>query len=195
MQYSPDELEFAISQYIDGTLKPLEQAALEEVLATDDSARAMLAEYRKLDASLKRELPTPQIDHNLLGARISGALKGVDAPVHTYRLFASMPMKLVAMAAAILIVVGLVIPMMNRSHSGQTHNTIAVIPNNTNQAAPIVELAGIDHSSNSASVDIAVGAPPGFASAGFSEQAVISRPPQLVIESSALPAQDSATPY
>ena len=34
MKYTSDELDFAISQYIDGTLGPLEQAALEEVLAS-----------------------------------------------------------------------------------------------------------------------------------------------------------------
>ena len=44
MKYRADEIEFAISQYIDGTLGPLEQAALEEVLATDESARATLAD-------------------------------------------------------------------------------------------------------------------------------------------------------
>ena len=43
---TPDQLEFAISQYLDGTLAADEQAALERHLETDAGARQMLAEYR-----------------------------------------------------------------------------------------------------------------------------------------------------
>jgi anti-sigma factor RsiW len=51
---TPDQLEFSISQYIDGALAPLEQAVLDEVLATDANARALLEQYRKLNALVKR---------------------------------------------------------------------------------------------------------------------------------------------
>ena len=38
-----DELEFSISQYLDGTLGARERDALDERLATDAEARALLA--------------------------------------------------------------------------------------------------------------------------------------------------------
>lgn len=47
-----EELEFSIAQYADGTLPAGERAALEAVLARDAGARALLAEYRALDAAL-----------------------------------------------------------------------------------------------------------------------------------------------
>jgi anti-sigma factor RsiW len=40
---STDQLEFSISQYLDGTLPADEQAALEERLATDAQARELFA--------------------------------------------------------------------------------------------------------------------------------------------------------
>ena len=54
MKMTPDQLEFAISQYHDGTLPPLERNVLDELLATDPAAREMLGEYQRLDALLKR---------------------------------------------------------------------------------------------------------------------------------------------
>ena len=49
MKKTPEQLEYAISQYLDGTLPPLETAALEERLASDAEARELLAEFRRLD--------------------------------------------------------------------------------------------------------------------------------------------------
>src|SRR5438445_108337 len=49
MQMSPDQLEYAISQYLDGTLARLESAALEERLASDADARELFGEYQRLD--------------------------------------------------------------------------------------------------------------------------------------------------
>ena len=49
-----EELEFQISQYADGSLSAEETAALEAVLASDSEAAALLADYRKLDATIQR---------------------------------------------------------------------------------------------------------------------------------------------
>ncbi len=48
-----NELQFAISQYLDGTLPADEVAALQRRLESDAEARALLAEYRALDAALR----------------------------------------------------------------------------------------------------------------------------------------------
>ena len=192
MKYSTDELEFAISQYIDGTLKPLEQAALEEALATDESARTLLAEYRRLDEKLKATRSEPSIDHASFAAQIVDSLKEADAPVRHFK--TTFTMRLVAAAAVVLIAVGLVGQVMQRFGNRHPGGGVESQPLAQNTSA-LVQGPSVADATNRAEVDVSVGAPPGFASAGFSEQAVISRPPQLVIESSALPAQDSAAPY
>ena len=68
-----ESLEFAISQYLDGTLPPEEVAALEKRLAEDAQARALFEEHRKLDAALKAP-PLPAVNWDRLQAHISAAI-------------------------------------------------------------------------------------------------------------------------
>src|ERR1700761_200522 len=68
-----DELEFSISQYLDGTLSAPEAAALEQVLASDAAARALLDEYRQLDALIK-SAPLPAVRWDALASSISSAI-------------------------------------------------------------------------------------------------------------------------
>lgn len=77
---TPDELEFAISQYVDGTLPADETAALEALLATDAAARQLLAEYRSLDQVIVASAaPLPALDWAKVSAQISGAVdEGVE---------------------------------------------------------------------------------------------------------------------
>src|SRR2546421_2278245 len=138
MKYTADELEFAISQYIDGTLGPLEEAALEEVLATDESARATLAAFRKLDAALKTNLPEAQVDHNALEARITGALSQLDAPVRHFKL-SPMTMRIVAIAASVVIIVGAAMLLLSRKGPGTGNSEVVVNHNLGNSTAPLVE--------------------------------------------------------
>lgn len=96
-----DELEFAISRYADGGLTPVERAALEERLATDAEARAMLHEHRRVSDLLRLASP-PEVDAEALRARIGAALDAARPP--------SLPMPWVAwgrrlaVAAAIVLV-------------------------------------------------------------------------------------------
>ena len=48
-----DQLEFAITQYLDGTLPPAQVSALEQLLQTDELTRELLADHQRLDAILK----------------------------------------------------------------------------------------------------------------------------------------------
>ena len=103
-----EELEFRIAQYADGTLASEEMAALEQMLAGDAEARAMLESYRKLDATLKRELPLPAMDLDRLHQQLSDAVTESDRPV-TIKLFTWTRGVGVAVAAMIVIAIGSVI--------------------------------------------------------------------------------------
>jgi len=77
-----DELEFSISQYLDGTLAAGEAEALEEVLARDAGARAMLAEERQLTALLRAASgPLPPVRWDALASRIGQAVAGAKIDV------------------------------------------------------------------------------------------------------------------
>src|SRR5438046_2296440 len=115
MTYSPDELEFAISQYIDGTLGPLEQAAVEEVLANDESARALLREHRQLNDALRTRLSQPRVDFEQLSRDIAATLALAETPVKHYRFEFARSAKVISVAASILIAIGVIAKLvMNR---------------------------------------------------------------------------------
>src|SRR5688572_22883547 len=100
-----EQLEFQIAQYADGTLPPAERAALEQALAADTDARAMLDEYRRLDASLKREMPVPAMNWDRLAAHLSDAVAAEDRATTTI----AWPLRhagRLAAAAAVIVVIG-----------------------------------------------------------------------------------------
>src|SRR6266487_2313787 len=109
MQMSRDQLEFAISQYLDGRLPPPETAALEERLAKDADAREMLASYQRLNAVVKTSLPVPQIDFEAFSSQLSDRLAELEAPVRHYRFTTAHIGWMSAVAASIIIVAGVTI--------------------------------------------------------------------------------------
>lgn len=102
-----DELEFSISQYIDGALPPLERAALEEKLATDAEARAVLDGYRRLNGLVNSALPLPRVQWDRLAAQLSKTVAGAELPVRNYSLVRARLLRPIAIAASILIAVGI----------------------------------------------------------------------------------------
>jgi len=68
-----EEMEFLISQHLDGTLSSEEQAKVRQLLASSDEARGILAEYQKLDNVLK-SAGSPAVKWNLLAEKISQAV-------------------------------------------------------------------------------------------------------------------------
>lgn len=68
-----DELEFAISQYLDGTLPAAQIADLEARLAVDPAARELLDEYRHLDSALKLS-GVPALQWDRLAEHLSNAV-------------------------------------------------------------------------------------------------------------------------
>jgi anti-sigma factor RsiW len=69
-----EQLEFAISQYLDGSLPAAETAALEARLNEDAGARELLEEYRKVDTLLKAPAALPVVAWEKLSAHLSNAV-------------------------------------------------------------------------------------------------------------------------
>jgi anti-sigma factor RsiW len=70
-----EQLEFSITQYLDGTLPPEDLGALEARLAGDPQARAMLDEHRAL-TDLLRSQPGPDLDWAEVAGDLSAVVTG-----------------------------------------------------------------------------------------------------------------------
>ena len=70
-----ENLQFALSQYADGTLAEAERAAVEQLLAHNAEARQTLDEYRRLGMLLSASIqPMPGVDWPQLTQQISRAI-------------------------------------------------------------------------------------------------------------------------
>src|SRR4051812_19493282 len=98
-----DELEFSISQYLDGTLAVAERDALEERLATDAEAREVYAEYEALNGALAAAPAVPEIDWDAFAGKISAAVAREALPEQSYKISAWLgrPMRLAGIAASL----------------------------------------------------------------------------------------------
>jgi len=70
----PDDLEFLIAQYADGSLSSEQAASVEAMLRRDPRARQALEAYRSVDAALTELVgvhPTPEVRWDRLADRIS----------------------------------------------------------------------------------------------------------------------------
>ena len=186
MKQTPDQLEYAISQYIDGTLPPLESAALEERFATDAEARAMLEEYRALDRALKTSLPMPAVAWDRLAAHLSEAVGREEVPVKHYPMRTIGRIAGVALAACVAIVTGLFI--FNRSDD----RTVASRPDPTDVVTfvlgPQAEQAT---ERTTAVVQVSIGPAPTMSDSWRYAETVVSRPAVVMIDRAAGPAQDT----
>ena len=75
---TPEQLELAITHYLDGTLPADEVGAIEETLATDPRARGLLEEHEKLTAMLRSQ-PLPEMDAAELARDLSAVVTGTVA--------------------------------------------------------------------------------------------------------------------
>ena len=114
-----EDLEYSISQYVDGSLPAAEKAALEKRLAEDADARAMLEEYRKLDEAIRASAtPMPEIDWDALAGRISNAVAEQNEANESFKIERVRRSPWVvraswmALAASVLIVAGIAIHLM-----------------------------------------------------------------------------------
>jgi len=74
-----DDLEFQISQYVDGTLSDAERAEVEALLEQDAAAREMLVEHRRVTENLRANRLSPAIDLDALARRVAGVIDAEEA--------------------------------------------------------------------------------------------------------------------
>lgn len=101
------DFEFLLTRYLDGTLSPEQRLLVEQRLQSDPPAQALLAEYRCLDAMMRREAAhQPSVQWDQLAEHISDAVADhADRRNFTIRLCRGAAG--LAMAAAVLLVVGI----------------------------------------------------------------------------------------
>jgi hypothetical protein len=191
MKQSREELEYSISQYIDGTLPLLDRNALEERLAVDAEARGILAEYQKLDNTLKRAMPRlPAIAWDRLAGEIQQAVAAVeDPPVRHYSIrslvTATSWTHRLAIAALLLLGVAITTFILNNSNPGtttprQASGTLVVVGPQPQQA------------SQPAIVQLEIGPSPELANQDWRiNEEFISRPTVVLIDRAAPSGQDS----
>jgi anti-sigma factor RsiW len=188
-----DDLEFLISQYVDGGLGGGKREALEARLKLDPSARAVLADFRALDANLKG-LPLPDVRWEALATRISNAVANAEEPARSYRISDYRWTRWGAVAAAVLIAAGTAFVTLR----DRGPRTIAIGPSTPvgTQVAKVIVI-GPDASTEvapvSAPVLVAIGPSdrlPKQAAYNRYASEVITRPSQVLIASTARPAQD-----
>jgi len=191
-----DDLEFLISQYVDGTLVGGKLEALEARLKLDPAARALLTEYRALDAQLKA-LPKPGVRWEAFAEQISAAVAEAEEPAQSFRIadyrWAN---RWVAVAAALLIAAGTAfVALRNISH---TPKSIAII-NPGPATTPVVTVitllpAAKDVAPSTAPLEVAIGPSDRLQDQGGVNRytaEVIGRPAQVLIASTAQPVQDT----
>jgi negative regulator of sigma E activity len=147
-----EQLQFAISQYADGSLPADEVAALEEQLAADGGARHLLEEYRRLNSLLREALPAPEMNWDQFARQISAAVSAASAasmPVQeqpaSYRLPWAWGWKSVAMAASVLLCAALAIVVLRQTpQNGPTESAapveIAALPNTADTPRDFTEV-------------------------------------------------------
>lgn len=180
-----EQLEFQITQYLDGTLSEGQRAALEQRLSADPEARRLLEEHRRVDALLKQMPPVPQVNWDALAQHISASVAQQEAPVRHYSLtWLTRPSRLAA-AAALLLATGLAWTLLRQDRS-EVSTILA--------DAPIAQVIGPqpEPSRGQAIAQIEIG-PSSLARNGadvFYGEDVVIRPSQVVIASGSFPAQD-----
>jgi len=192
-----DDLEFLISQYVDGTLVGGKREALEARLKLDPGARAVLTEYRALDAQLKA-LPRLDVRWDSLAEQISVAVAEAEAPAQSYRIadyrWAN---RWVAVAAAVLIAAGTAFVAIRNSTS-RTPKSIAIVNPESETAATVTVIAlGPTEpavAASTAPLEVAIGPSDRLQDKGGVNRyaaEVITRPAQVLIASTARPVQDT----
>ncbi|HMB95779.1 MAG TPA: hypothetical protein VKK61_07045 [Tepidisphaeraceae bacterium] len=177
MKMTRDELEYAISQYLDGTLPPLERATLEDRLGNDAEARGILDEYRRLDSLLKTSPAVPEIAWERFAGQICDAIAKEEMPVRHYSFASTNWIRGLAIAASLLFVVSVAIHFASRYERPT---------GSANVSGPTVEVAAGPIVS-----EIGIGPSPAVAANWRTSEEIVSRPTVVLIDQANASAQDS----
>jgi hypothetical protein len=167
----------------------LDRARIEEVLATDADARAIHAEYERLNGVLKTSMPMPEMAWDEFSTRVSAETAKLDVPVRHYKLRFATVSKVAALAAMVAIIVGAIVTLRPQGP------TISVGPGNSvavNTTPIDVQVSAPPAVAAAAVSDIQIGQPSGLASVDYhSSEAIISAPSSIWIASGTNSAQDT----
>jgi anti-sigma factor RsiW len=182
-----DELEFSISQYLDGTLAAGVRDALDERLARDAEARAILAEYRSLQGVLASS-PMPVVKWDNFAARISSAVSREELPAQSYKISAWLRPARLAIAASLLLGIGAAVALLNNPVTTPVAPTLIRVVDATTEL-PKPQPIEIAISPPAASSDTRI-------VMHVEDQGIVHRPSRAMIVSATPVAQDTfLTPY
>jgi len=121
-----EQLEFSISQYLDGTLPGEQRSLLEQRFEADAEARELLAKYRSLNDVLRIELPVPEMHWERLAERLSASVADVDLSAPSYRIGPRFTMASLAIAASVLLAIGMAFVIFRQGRSSSPQPTAIV---------------------------------------------------------------------
>jgi anti-sigma factor RsiW len=145
-----EKFEFALTQYLDGSLSPFEKPAVESQVAADPAARRILEDYRSLNTALRQFQPLPSINWDRLTSSISAAVnEQAEQERYSIRNWLQMPRRM-AIAACLLTVTGLAIYFSDRGllqHQGSgpvAVHEVLVVGNESPAGLAVAELSLTD---------------------------------------------------
>ncbi len=206
-----EDLEFSISQYVDGTLSGSERSLLDIRLSEDPKAQALLAEYRRLDVLLK-SAPMPPVRWEAFARSISQAVDAAteESEASAYRMptWIRATALRVSLAASVLIATGLGVRMYVGSHPSTSsssnvevakveHSTPPAVASNhpENEPSAVIVVGSSEQpTSGPAEIQVAVGPSDLVKDEPVVVQysdAVNSRPSHVAIASGVVPAHDT----
>lgn len=187
-----EELEFSIVQYLDGTLPPLERAALESRLDNDPQAQAILSEHRRLNELIASAVePLPQVNWDRLSRHIGRSVALAEAPaVSRYRIGGGRIAIGIAAAACVLIAATVSLVLLRPGNNsitqpsasgGQGYASVTVMTGEQPHGSPITQ--------------IQTGPAPRLASGTVwhHSDVVVSRPAQVFIAKGQIISQESSS--
>jgi negative regulator of sigma E activity len=181
-----DQLEYAISQYLDGTLNEFDRRVLEERLATDAEARLLASEYAQVDSVLKNTPVTPEVDFDALASRISASIADEDSHVAQPIRMPGVWVRYASIAAGIVLAVGVGLHMIPSGDPGTPDG----VASNNGTIEVTVEFA--QKPSSPPVINVAVGPTDQLKQAGYAsglvDDAIITRVPRLVISAADQPS-------
>jgi anti-sigma factor RsiW len=185
-----DELEFSISQYLDGGLSARERDELETRLATDADVRALFAEYESLQKTLTAA-PLPEVRWDALAEHVSAQLARQPMPAQSYQIARWFSPARLAIAASVLIAAGIGLSVWRSGSivSSTPAEPISIVVNDQTPVTNPIPVSG------NPTIEIAIGPLPSVDGAEpivlRYADTVVQRPSKALIVSAAPAVQDS----
>lgn len=172
-----ETLEYAISQYLDGTLNAFDRQVLEDRLASDAEARLLASEYAHLDRLLKSSRTLPEIDFDQFAGKISAEIAQEDAYAPAPLRMPGVFVRYTAIAAGIVLAIGVGLHFIPGT---STTDTPSIAGGSIDVRVNIAEVP-----TSTPSINIVIGPTEQLKSAGYArgigDDQIITRIPRLVI--------------